>query len=89
LFIAILFSIFSLNDGSDYDGLGNLYLVLWRAKLTNADEPRIRQCCLILQIVNLHFDSEHTGVVIRADENVLCQNLIYSQVHKSFAINGL
>lgn len=60
------------NNESDLDGLGHAYPAMWKAELTSADEPRIRRECFILPTVNLHFDTEQAGAVVRAEENKVC-----------------
>jgi hypothetical protein len=43
-------------DGNNSDDLGDTHPSLWEAKLTKADEHRIRSECYILRFVKIGFD---------------------------------
>jgi hypothetical protein len=59
-------------DGNDSDGLGDAHPALWDAKLTKADEPRIRLECFIPKFVKIRFDTEKKGVVVRSNYHEVC-----------------
>jgi hypothetical protein len=40
-------------DGNDSDGLGDAHLALWEAKLSKADERRIKIECYIPRFVKI------------------------------------
>jgi hypothetical protein len=58
--------------GNDSDGLGDAHPALWEAKLTKADEHRIRSECFIPKFVKIRFDEAKSGAVVRSDSHEVC-----------------
>jgi hypothetical protein len=54
-------------DGNDSDWLGDAHPALWEAKLTKADERRIKLECFIPKFVKIRFDEVKSGVVVHLD----------------------
>jgi hypothetical protein len=53
-------------DGNDSDRLGDAHPTFWEAKLTKADEPRIRSECYVPKFVKIQFDTEKKGTDLAA-----------------------
>ena len=49
-----------------------LYSRLWRTKIINADEPRLREAYSIPSSVTLRFDTRNKGAVARGNEHEIC-----------------
>jgi hypothetical protein len=58
--------------GNDTDGLGDAHPALWEAKLTSADEHRIRAECYVPKFIKIRFDEAKSGAVVRSDCHEVC-----------------
>jgi hypothetical protein len=59
-------------DGNDSDGLGDAHHALWEAKLSKADEHRIKTECYIPRFVKIRFDEERKGAIVHSDYHEVC-----------------
>lgn len=59
-------------DGNDFDGLGDTHPTLWEAKLSKANERRIRTECYIPRFVKIQFDEERKGAIVHSDCHEVC-----------------
>jgi hypothetical protein len=59
-------------DGNDSDDLSDAHPALWEAKLSKADERRIRKECFIPRFVKLRFDEGKSGAIVRSDCHEVC-----------------
>jgi hypothetical protein len=59
-------------DSNDSGGLDDAHPTLWEAKLTKADERRIRSECYIPKFINIQFDEKKLGAVVRSDYHEVC-----------------
>jgi hypothetical protein len=59
-------------DDNDSDGLDDAHPALWEAKLSRADEHRIKAKCFIPRFVKIRFDEEKKGAIVRSDYHEVC-----------------